>query len=84
MPNGGAITLNGNESKSLRDILKAKRWCGIYNRKGSKYDVKEVGWNYFMNEFSAAIGLVQLKKIDKFIFCSINMWLSVNLLKFII
>jgi dTDP-4-amino-4,6-dideoxygalactose transaminase len=30
-----------------------------------KYDVKELGWNYYMNEFSAAIGLMQLKKLDK-------------------
>ena len=29
------------------------------------YDVKEIGWNYYMNEFSAAIGLVQLNKLDK-------------------
>jgi len=29
------------------------------------YDVREIGWNYYMNEFSAAIGLVQLKKLDR-------------------
>jgi dTDP-4-amino-4,6-dideoxygalactose transaminase len=27
--------------------------------------VEEMGWNYYMNEFSAAIGLEQLKKIDR-------------------
>ena len=43
--------------------LKEKRWCGITNRKGVDYDVKDLGWNYYMNEFSAAIGLEQLKKI---------------------
>jgi len=64
MPSGGAITLN-NESKNNLQILKAKRWCGITNRKGVKYDVKELGWNYYMNEFSAAIGIEQLKKLDK-------------------
>ena len=63
MPSGGAITLN-NESKNNLQILKAKRWCGITNRKGVKYDVKELGWNYYMNEFSAAIGIEQLKKLD--------------------
>jgi len=64
MPSGGAITLN-NEDKNQLEILKAKRWCGISNRKGVKYDVKELGWNYYMNEFSAAIGIEQLKKLDK-------------------
>ncbi|MGI0004227.1 MAG: DegT/DnrJ/EryC1/StrS family aminotransferase, partial [Candidatus Nitrosotenuis sp.] len=32
---------------------------------GVKYDVDKMGWNYYMNEFSAAIGLEQLKKLDK-------------------
>ena len=64
MPTGGAITLNGKFSKKFNDILKSKRWCGISNRNGIKYDVKELGWNYYMNEFSAAIGIEQLKKLD--------------------
>ena len=25
----------------------------------------EIGWNFYMNEFSAAMGIVQLKKLDK-------------------
>ena len=45
--------------------LKSLRWCGISNRKLTSYDVTELGNNYYMNEFSAAIGLVQLKKINK-------------------
>ena len=65
MPSGGAITLNGEKIKSFKRILQSKRWCGISNRKGSKYDVTELGWNYYMNEFSAAIGLEQLEKLDK-------------------
>lgn len=64
MPTGGAITLNV-KSKTLEDDLKSKRWCGITNRKGVTYDVKQIGWNFYMNEFSAAIGLEQLKKLDK-------------------
>jgi dTDP-4-amino-4,6-dideoxygalactose transaminase len=28
------------------------------------YDVKRLGWNYYMNEFSAAIGIEQLKKLN--------------------
>jgi perosamine synthetase len=65
MPTGGLIALNHSKSKKLRKILEAKRWCGITDRVDSDYDVKDIGWNYYMNEFSAAIGLTQLKKIDK-------------------
>ena len=64
MPTGGAITLNSKNSEKLKNILHSRRWCGISNRRGVKYDVRELGWNYYMNEFSAAIGLVQLKKLD--------------------
>ena len=64
MPTGGAITVNNNKWKKYEDDLKVKRWCGISDRKDTSYDVKELGWNYYMNEFSAAIGIEQLKKID--------------------
>jgi perosamine synthetase len=65
MPTGGLIAINSNNSKSMADDLKSKRWCGIKNRQKMEYDVSEIGWNYYMNEFSAAIGLTQLKKLDK-------------------
>jgi dTDP-4-amino-4,6-dideoxygalactose transaminase len=64
MPNGGMITLNNKAHKTFRKKLEAMRWCGITNRVEFEYDVKQVGNNYYMNEFSAAIGRVQLKKID--------------------
>ena len=64
MPTGGLISINSKEHKKISSALKEKRWCGISNRKGVDYDVKNIGWNYYMNEFSAAIGLVQLKKLD--------------------
>jgi len=65
MPTGGAITLNGTLSRKHKDILKIRRWCGISNRKGWEYNVSELGWNYYMNEFSATIGIEQLKKLKK-------------------
>ncbi len=65
MPTGGAITLNGRFAEKKKNLLNSLRWCGIDNRKGVCYDVSRLGWNYYMNEFSAAIGLQQLKKIDK-------------------
>ena len=64
MPTGGIISINHKNHKQFRKTLLARRWCGITNRKGSEYNVKELGWNYYMNEFSAAIGLIQLKKLD--------------------
>jgi len=65
MPTGGLISINHKNHQKMKSTLNARRWCGITNRKGTDYDVKEVGWNYYMNEFSAAIGRIQLKKLDK-------------------
>ena len=65
MPTGGAICLNGKNFSKKEKMLQSLRWCGIENRKGFDYDVNRLGWNYYMNEVSAAIGLVQLKKLDK-------------------
>ena len=63
MPTGGLISINSKNYKKIEKRLKEKRWCGITDRKGVNYDVKNLGWNYYMNEFSAAIGLEQLKKL---------------------
>jgi len=65
MPTGGLISINDKNYKKINTSLLAKRWCGITNRKGAQYDVKDIGWNYYLNEFSAAIGLEQLKKLDR-------------------
>ena len=65
MPSGGAITINSKNNKQFSEILKSKRWAGITGRKGFAYDVSNLGWNYYMNEFSAAIGIEQLKKLNK-------------------
>jgi len=65
MPTGGLIAINSKKHKKIKDRLNSKRWCGITNRKDSDYDVNELGWNFYMNEFSARIGISQLKKLDK-------------------
>lgn len=65
MPTGGLIAINHKKHKIFSESLKSKRWCGITDRKNSDYDVKEIGNNYYMNEFSAGIGLIQLKKLNK-------------------
>jgi len=64
MPTGGMIAINDRNHKKIRDTLLARRWCGITNRKGPHYDVRDIGWNYYMNEFSAAIGLIQLNRLN--------------------
>lgn len=63
-PSGGAITINTKNHNELSNELFSKRWCGISNRKKFSYDIEKIGWNYYMNQFSAAIGIEQLKKLD--------------------
>ena len=65
MPTGGLIAINSKNHEIFRKKLLERRWCGITNRSKTDYDIKNIGWNFYMNEFSAAIGRVQLKKIDK-------------------
>ena len=65
MPTGGLIAINSKNAKKIATDLKSKRWCGISDRNETTYDVTRNGWNYYMNEFSAAVGLVQLKKLKK-------------------
>jgi dTDP-4-amino-4,6-dideoxygalactose transaminase len=62
---GGAITIN--DSRIERKSLDNARWFGIdvRNRLGPKYDVTEMGWNYYMCEASAALALAQLPSLDK-------------------
>lgn len=64
MPSGGLISINQSSHTKLKKMFAAKRWCGITDRKESFYDIKEIGWNFYLNEFSAAIGLSQLKQVD--------------------
>ena len=65
MPTGGLVALNQKNFKQARKNLLSRRWCGITDRKEVDYDVKELGWNFYMNEFSAAVGLVQLAALDR-------------------
>lgn len=64
MPTGGAISINMSAG-TFKKRLNSLRWCGIDNRKKYVYDVTSVAPNYYMNEISAAIGIVQLSKLDK-------------------
>lgn len=64
MPTGGAISINKSVG-AFKKKLDSMRWCGIDDRKKYLYDVTSVAPNYYMNEISAAIGLVQLNKLDR-------------------
>ena len=58
-------SINHKNHLKFKELLFSRRWCGITDRQDTDYDVKELGWNYYMNEFSATIGLEQLKKLDR-------------------
>lgn len=65
MPTGGAIAINHRSVEKFKKNLDSMRWCGIDDRRKCMYDVTKVAPNYYMNEISAAIGLVQLSKLDR-------------------
>jgi len=65
MPKGGAITINLKNYKKYEKKLKSLRWCGISNRNEAKYDVTVLGYNFYMDEISATIGLKQLEKLEQ-------------------
>lgn len=73
---GGMIT---TQDRGIADKIKKLRWVGIdkntwereeliedksIKQYGWYYDVSELGYKYHMNDIAAAIGLVQLKKLD--------------------
>ena len=72
MGEGGAITLNNEEMQSRAKRL---RWLGIdrgtWDRTSMdrsywwEYSVNEIGLKSHLNDIQAAIGLVQLKKLEK-------------------
>ena len=69
---GGVVTTN---NKRLAEKLRILRLHGInkdvwkrYTQKGNwYYEIKECGFKYNMTDIQAALGLCQLKKLDKFI-----------------
>lgn len=60
---GGAVTTNDEE---LYKKLLAYRSHGMHHTENWKYDMIELGLNYRMTDVQAALGITQLKKLDKF------------------
>lgn len=60
---GGAVTTN---DENLYKKLIAYRAHGLHMTTKWQYDMIELGFNYRMNDIQAALGITQLKKLDKF------------------
>lgn len=60
---GGAITTN---NEMLYKKLLAFRSHGMHHTENWKYNMVELGLNYRMTDVQAALGITQLKKLDKF------------------
>jgi len=64
---GGAVTTN---NKELYEKLCAFRAHGMHKdgemTKNWKYEMRELGFNYRMTDIQAALGVSQMKKLDKF------------------
>ena len=60
---GGAVTTN---DENLYKKLLAYRAHGMHHTQDWKYDMIELGLNYRLTDVQAALGISQLKKLDKF------------------
>jgi perosamine synthetase len=65
---GGMVT---TDDERVADAVRKRKAFGYDRMLGERakpgiYDVDELGYNYRMNEVEAAIGLVQLDKLDRF------------------
>ena len=60
---GGAVTTNNEE---LYKKLLAYRSHGMHHTEDWKYDMIELGLNYRITDIQAALGVSQIRKLDKF------------------
>lgn len=60
---GGAVTTN---DEALYHKLLAYRSHGVHHTQDWEYEMRELGFNYRMTDIQAALGVSQLKKLDKF------------------
>ncbi|GBR76365.1 UDP-4-amino-4,6-dideoxy-N-acetyl-beta-L-altrosamine transaminase [Candidatus Termititenax persephonae] len=60
---GGAITTN---NKELYEKLVHLRSHGLYHTQNWEYEMRDLGFNYRLNDMQAALGLSQLQKLERF------------------
>ncbi|NOQ31371.1 MAG: UDP-4-amino-4,6-dideoxy-N-acetyl-beta-L-altrosamine transaminase [Helicobacteraceae bacterium] len=61
---GGCVV---TDNKEYYEKLKLIRSHGVIKKEGYSFDMTQIGYNYRLTEFAAALGLSQLKRIDEFI-----------------
>lgn len=64
---GGAITTNSLELYQKLCSLRNHGMCKDSTMKPWEYEMRELGYNYRLNDLSCALGLTQLQKLDVFI-----------------
>jgi len=64
---GGAITTNSKELYEKMLILRGHGMVKTPDMKPWEYEMRELGFNYRITDIQCALGLSQLKKLDKFI-----------------
>jgi len=64
---GGAITTNSKELYEKMLILRGHGMVKTPDMKPWEYEMRELGFNYRITDMQCALGLSQLKKLDRFI-----------------
>ena len=64
---GGAITTNSKDIYEKLLVLRAHGMIRTAEMKPWEYEMQELGFNYRITDIQCALGLAQIKKLDKFI-----------------
>ena len=64
---GGAITTNSKKIYEKLLILRGHGMVKTFDMKPWEYEMKELGFNYRITDIQCALGLSQLKKLDRFV-----------------
>lgn len=70
---GGAITTNSKEIYEKITVLRNHGMIKTNEMKPWEYEMTDLGFNYRITDFQCALGISQLKKLDKFISLRVNL-----------